>query len=75
MHEGEETLLVRSQGRIKNLDDVRAIVVKVENGTPIRISDVATVGIGAITRYGAVTQNGESEAVQGLVLGLRGANA
>ena len=75
MREGEETLLVRSEGRIRDLDDVRAIVVKVENGTPIRVSDVATVGIGAITRYGAVTQNGEAEAVQGLVLGLRGANA
>ncbi len=75
MNEGEESLLVRSEGRIRTLDDVRAIVVKVENGTPIRVGDVATVGLGAITRYGAVTQNGESEAVQGLVLGLRGANA
>lgn len=75
MNEGEESLLVRSEGRIRSIDDVRAIVVKVENGTPIRVGDVATVGIGAITRYGAVTQDGESEAVQGLVLGLRGANA
>jgi cobalt-zinc-cadmium resistance protein CzcA len=75
MSEGEETLLVRSQGRIQSLDDVRAIVVKVENGTPIRVSDIADVGIGAVTRYGAVTQNGMDEAVQGLVLGLRGANA
>src|SRR5690606_40187349 len=33
------------------------------------------VRLGAITRYGAVTQDGKSEAVQGLVLGLRGANA
>lgn len=73
--EGEEALLVRSEGRIRTLDDVRAIVIKVENGTPIRVSDVATVGIGAITRYGAVTQDGKDEAVQGLVLGLRGANA
>ena len=75
MSEGEEALLVRSEGRIKTLDDVRQIVVRVEEGTPIRVSDVATVRIGAITRYGAVTQNGESEAVEGLVLGLRGANA
>ncbi len=75
MSEGEEALLVRSEGRIKTLDDVRQIVVRVENGTPIRVSDVATVKIGAITRYGAVTQNGEGEAVEGLVLGLRGANA
>ena len=31
--------------------------------------------IGALTRYGVVTQNGKGEAVQGLVLGLAGANA
>jgi cobalt-zinc-cadmium resistance protein CzcA len=75
MSEGEEALLVRSEGRIKTLDDVRQIVVRVENGTPIRVNDVATVKIGALTRYGAVTQDGESEVVEGLVLGLRGANA
>ena len=75
MLEGEETLLVRSEGRIRDLDDVRAIVIRVEDGVPIRVGDVADVGIGAVTRYGAVTQDGASEAVQGLVLGLRGANA
>ncbi len=75
MNAGEETLLVRSAGRIQTLADVRAIVVKVDNGVPIRVSDVATVDFGAMTRYGAVSQNGVGEAVQGLVLGLRGANA
>jgi len=75
MNEGEESLLVRSEGRIRSLQDVRAIVVNTRNGTPIRVGDVATVRVGAVTRYGAVTQDGESEAVQGLVLGLRGANA
>jgi len=75
MNAGEETLLVRSEGRIQTLADVRAIVVKVDNGMPIRVSDVATVAVGAMTRYGAVSQNGVDEAVQGLVLGLRGANA
>jgi cobalt-zinc-cadmium resistance protein CzcA len=75
MIEGEETLLVRSEGRIRTLDDVRAIVVDEQGGVPIRVADVATVRIGAITRYGAVTRDGAEEAVQGLVLGLRGANA
>jgi cobalt-zinc-cadmium resistance protein CzcA len=75
MTEGEEALLVRSEGRIRTLDDVRAIVISEGAGVPIRVADVATVRIGAITRYGAVTQDGEAEAVQGLVLGLRGANA
>ncbi|MBN1239687.1 MAG: efflux RND transporter permease subunit, partial [Gammaproteobacteria bacterium] len=56
-------------------EDLAGIVVGSSGGIPIRVEDVADVRIGAITRYGAVTQNGEAEAVQGLVLGLRGANA
>jgi len=79
MTEGEEALLVRSEGRIRTLDDVRAMVVSNvvsdARGVPIRVGDIADVRIGTITRYGAVTQNGEAEAVQRLVLGLRGANA
>ena len=72
---GEEALLVRSEGRIKTLDDLRRVVIRSADGVPITVSDVADVRVGSLTRYGAVTQNGESEAVQGLVLGLRGANA
>ena len=41
----------------------------------LRLGDVATVRIGSLTRYGAVTKDGEGEAVQGLVLSLRGADA
>lgn len=75
MIEGEETLLVRADGRIETLEDVGRIVVRVEDGVPITVSDLAEVRLGAVTRYGAVTQDGDSEAVQGLVMGLRGANA
>ncbi len=75
INDGEEALLVRAEGRIKTLDDARAIVVKNDRGVPVRVADVAEVRIGALTRYGAVTRNGQSETVQGLVLGLRGANA
>jgi len=73
--EGEESLLVRSEGRIETLDDVREIVVAVREEHSITVDEVADVRIGALTRYGAVTQNGDGEIVQGLVLGLRGANA
>jgi cobalt-zinc-cadmium resistance protein CzcA len=75
INEGEETLLVRAEGRIETPADLERVVVAVHDGIPIRVADVATVQIGSITRYGAVTQNGEAEAVQGLILGLRGANA
>jgi cobalt-zinc-cadmium resistance protein CzcA len=73
--EGEEAILVRSEGRIETLSDLERIVVATHNGIPVRVGDVAEVRLGAVTRYGAVTRNGEGEAVQGLILGLRGANA
>ncbi|MBU1191716.1 MAG: CusA/CzcA family heavy metal efflux RND transporter [Gammaproteobacteria bacterium] len=75
LNDGEEVLLVRTEGTIQSLDDVRAIVVRADRAEPVRVSDIAKVSIGAITRYGAVTRNGNGETVQGLVLGLRGANA
>lgn len=73
--EGEEALIVRAEGRIKTLDDVRSIVVDANGHEAIRVSDVAQVRIGALTRYGAVSKNGVEEAVTGVVLSLRGANA
>ncbi|MGL4409537.1 MAG: efflux RND transporter permease subunit, partial [Zoogloea sp.] len=75
LQEGEETLLVRAEGAIQTLDDVRAIVLRSREGQVLRVGDVAQVHYGALTRYGAVTRNGRGEAVEGLVLGLRGANA
>ena len=72
---GEESLLVRSDGSIRTLEDVRAIALRQQDGQAVRVGDVATVQLGALTRYGSVTQDGKGEAVEGLVLGLRGANA
>lgn len=72
---GEEVLLVRVDGQVRTLDDLRDIVLASREGGMVRVRDVAEVRIGSITRYGAVTRDGQGEAVQGLVLGLRGANA
>ncbi|MGZ4958000.1 MAG: efflux RND transporter permease subunit [Methylomonas sp.] len=73
--EGEEALIVRAEGRIKNEQDVRTIVVAQRNGQPIKVEDIADVRIGALTRYGAVSKDGKGEAVTGVILSLRGANA
>jgi heavy metal efflux system protein len=73
--DGEESLLVRAEGRFKDVNDILNTVVTSEMGMPIRVADIAQVSIGQLTRYGAVTKNGQSEAVEGLVLSLRGANA
>ncbi|HEX8987514.1 MAG TPA: CusA/CzcA family heavy metal efflux RND transporter [Rhodocyclaceae bacterium] len=73
--EGEESLLVRIEGSVKTVEDLRSIVLRSRDGAVTRIGDVAAVRIGSLTRYGTVTHGGREEAVEGLVLGLRGANA
>ncbi|WP_374337424.1 efflux RND transporter permease subunit [Methyloversatilis sp.] len=75
INEGEETLLVRVQGRLTSLDDIRLLVVHATPTAQVRVADVAEVKLGTLTRMGGVTHNGEGETVQGLVLGLRGADA
>ncbi|OAB81452.1 CusA/CzcA family heavy metal efflux RND transporter [Cochleicola gelatinilyticus] len=66
---------IRGEGLVRNLDDIRKIVVKNDAGVPITINDVATVGYGSAVRYGALTQDGEGEVVGGLVMMLKGANS
>ncbi len=75
LNDGEGSLLVRAEGAFKNIEDVQNTTVRSEQGMSVKIADIADVRIGAITRYGAVTSNGKGEVVEGLVLGLRGANA
>ncbi|SNR84715.1 cobalt-zinc-cadmium resistance protein CzcA [Methylobacillus rhizosphaerae] len=75
LDDGEESLLVRAEGRFKTLQDIAETVIRSVNGMPVRIGDIAQVRVGALTRYGAVTANGHRESVQGLVLSLRDANA
>ncbi|MCC0006663.1 MAG: efflux RND transporter permease subunit [Hyphomicrobiaceae bacterium] len=73
--EGEKALVVRAEGAIRSPADVEQIVLKSVAGRVLRVGDVAKVSIGSLTRYGAVTRDGRGEAVQGLVLSLRGADA
>jgi len=73
--EGDEVLLVRTEGNIRSQDDLRAIVVKSDKGIVIRLGDVAQIREGSVTRYGVVTKDGKGEAAEGVVLGLAGANA
>jgi len=75
VNQGEDSTLVRVEGSIRSTDDIKAIVVDTREGVPILVKDVANVQVGTLTRYGAVTSDGHGETVEGLVLGLRGANA
>ena len=76
MSAGETSLVVRVEGAVRTLDDLRAIRIEAPRShAKVLLDDIATVRTGALTRYGAVTQDGHGEAVEGLVLGLRGVNA
>jgi copper/silver efflux system protein len=67
--------LVRGRGYIKNVGDLEEIVLKVENGAPIYLKNVAEVHLGPDIRSGVGELNGQGEAVGGIVIMRYGANA
>lgn len=69
-----EGLVVRSGGRLETIDDIKRVVVATRNGVPVRIGDIATVGIGRELRVGSASMNGQ-EVVIGTALMLIGANS
>ncbi|QDT56983.1 Cobalt-zinc-cadmium resistance protein CzcA [Caulifigura coniformis] len=72
---GAEQRLVRGEGLITSLSDVREIVLESREGTPIKIADIGDVRFAPMLRQGAVTRDGDREAVTGMVMMLMGANS
>ena len=67
---------IRGVGIVTSIEDVENIAVKTIDGSiPIFIKDVAVVRFGSAVRYGAMTYNGEVDAVGGVVMMLKGANS
>src|SRR5690606_14743247 len=58
IEKSNKSYFIRGEGMATSLNDIRSIVVKNE-GIPIYIKDIATVGFGSATRFGAITGNGE----------------
>jgi cobalt-zinc-cadmium resistance protein CzcA len=73
--EGEEALIVRIVGAVQTVADLEAQVITRRDGGVVRLGDVARVSMGSLTRYGAVSMDGKGEAVEGIVIGMRGADA
>jgi cobalt-zinc-cadmium resistance protein CzcA len=72
--EGKQ-MVVRSSGRLSNLETVRRLAVKLDvYGNPVRLSQVANVRVDHAQRLGAATYEGK-EIVLGIVLMLSGANS
>lgn len=66
---------IRGIGLVSSLEDVGNIAVKTDGIVPIFIKDVADVRLGSAVRYGALTYNGEVDAVGGVVMMLKGENS
>jgi cobalt-zinc-cadmium resistance protein CzcA len=70
-----EQYLIRGVGLVKDLDDIRSIVLKEQDGVPVLVRDVAEITIGHEVRYGALLKNGVTESVGGIVMMIRAGNA
>lgn len=71
----EHEFVIRGRGYIKSVDDLRNIVLKTDNGTPVLLRDVAQVELGPDERRGLTELNGEGEVAGGIVLQRFGVNA
>jgi heavy metal efflux system protein len=71
---GAEQYLVRGLGLVENEQDIGAMVIKVNEGVPVYLRDIATIEQGAALRFGAVTRDGR-EVVLGMALSRIGENA
>lgn len=70
---GTDTIIVRAEGRIDNIDELKQLVIKVDDAKVYRLRDLADIQIGHLARYGAVTKDGE-EAAEALIIALKNAN-
>lgn len=75
MTQGAEQLVIRGVGQVQDIDQIRDIVVASRGGTPVLVSDIADVEIGATIRQGAVTKDGTGEVVTGIVMMRMGENS
>lgn len=73
---GDAEYFVRGEGYIHSIRDLEmAVVSPGENGTPVLISNVATVQLGPDIRRGALEKNGTGQVVGGIVVMRSGENA
>ncbi len=66
---------IRSVGLFGDLDDVRDVVLRADDGTPVFLTDIADVKEGAMTRLGSVSRDGNGEVAAGMVIMLKGENS
>lgn len=75
IEKSDQAYFIRGEGLATSLEDIKQIVIKNVDNIPIYIKDIAEVGFGQATRFGAITGNGEGEKVLGQIMMLKGADA
>ena len=71
----ETEYMVRGEGYLRGKEDIEALVVKSEKGTPVLIRDIARVELAPDERRGLTELNGEGEVVSGIAMARYGQNA
>ena len=71
---GELGYVVRGIGLVQNLDDLGNIVVTQKDGVPVLLHDLGRLKLGNLERHGVLGKDAKSDAIQGIVLLLRGEN-
>ena len=69
---GSQAAVVRGIGMIHSLDDIRGTMLSANGGTPVLLSDVASVSVGNQPRLGIAGQDNDDDIVEGIVLMRRG---
>ncbi len=69
---GEQSAVVRGVGLVHSMDDIRNTMLTANNGSPVLLSDVATITVGHQPRLGIAGKDGDDDIVQGIVLMRRG---
>jgi copper/silver efflux system protein len=72
---GQTESIVRGIGYVRSVADLESIVVDAPNGTPIYLSSLGSVQLGSDLRRGLIEENGQGEAVGGIVVARYGVNA
>ena len=70
--QGGQFYYVRGLGLVRNTEDIGNVVVGANNGVPIRVKDIGTVEIGHAPRLGQFGYQKNEDAVEGVILMLRG---
>ncbi len=71
----ETEYMVRGRGYLHGIHDLERLVLKVANGTPVLVRDVARVELVPDERRGLTELNGEGEVVSGIAIARYGQNA